>query len=117
MNRLLAPLLLLCGLVACHPTTEVRGIYVAQGSSGVFFPCDEPNIALIVPDSALAAKYEGLAQRDQGAYVHLRGVNTKAGSIYSGRRYFVVQQILELRPRATGECPQVARPFAATSPS
>ena len=116
MTRACTTVLVLAGLVACHPVTEVRGIYAAQGKSGMFFPCSEPNTAVIVPDSTLASQYQQLGDHDQGAYVHLRGVSTKGGSIYDGRRYFVVQQILELRVRAPGECPQVARPFAATLP-
>jgi hypothetical protein len=116
MIRACIIVLALFGVAACHPVTEVRGIYVAQGKSGTFFPCSEPNTAVIVPDSVLASRYQQLGDHDQGAYVHLRGVSTKGGSIYDGRRYFVVQQILELRARAAGECPQVARPFAATLP-
>ena len=80
----------------------------------MFFPCTDPNRALIVPDSALAARYQSvILPPDTGAYVHLRGINTRSGSIYSGRPYFVVQTILELRPRARGECPQVAHTVSA----
>ena len=115
MNRCV--LLLAVGLAACRQATEVRGIYIAQGGSGTFFPCDEPNSALIVPDSLLAARYEQLTPRDRGAYVRLRGVAARSGSIYSGRQYFVVQQILELRSRAESECPRVAHGLAGIVPS
>ena len=119
MKRPTIVFLLCSGLVACHRSTEVRGIYVSQAGEGTFFPCDEPNTALLVPDSGLATRYQaqGGAPAAQGLYVRLRGINTRSGSIYSGRRYFVVQQILELRPRASGECPQVAPPLSAVLPS
>jgi len=119
--KLAAPtwtLLLCCGIAACHRPTEVRGVYVAQDGAGTFFPCDEPNTALLVPDSALAAQYQAAVSAPaQGMYVRLRGINTRSGSIYSGRRYFVVQQVLELRPRASGECPRVAHSMPSVLPS
>jgi hypothetical protein len=117
MNRPPYVLLLAVALAACHQSTEVRGIYVAQSGSGVFFPCEDPNSAVIVPDSALASRYVQVTPRDQGAYVRLRGVSARSGSIYSGRRYFVVQQILELRARTQGECPRVAHPVASVIPT
>jgi hypothetical protein len=58
-------------MVACHRATEVRGIYVNQTGLGTFFLCDEPNTAVLVPDSGLAAK----AFYDRLGYQH------------SGRRY------------------------------
>lgn len=116
-TRRSAVVLSLLGLLACHAPSDVHGVYVAQGGSGMFFPCDDPQSALLVPDSTLAARYQSIVPRDQGAYVQLRGINTRAGSVYSGRRYFVVQHILELRPRAAGECPRVAHPVAAIIPS
>ena len=117
MSRFAYCLLLAVGLAACHQATEVRGIYVALDGSGTFFPCNEPNSAVIVPDSTLASRYEQVTPRDQGAYVRLRGVSARSGSIYSGRRYFVVQQILDLRSRAQGECPRVAHAVAGVVPS
>ena len=107
-----------CALfAACNRPTEVRGIYVTQDNSGMFFPCEDPNSVLIVPDSNLAAQYHHLVgSPNLAAYVHLRGISTRSGSIYSGRRYFVVQRILEIRPRAPGECPNVAPPASAVLP-
>ena len=116
MSRCCHVLVLAVALTACHQSTEVRGIYVAQAGSGTFFPCEEPNSAVIVSDSTLASRYERVTPRDQGAYVRLRGVATRSGSIYSRRRYFVVQQILELRSRAQGECPRVAHALADIVP-
>jgi len=110
--------LLCCALGACHRPTEVRGIYVSQDGAGTFFPCDDPKSAVIVPDTALAARYQGAVSRpNEGLYVRLRGINARSGSIYSGRRYFVVQQIVEVRARARGECPRVARPLSSMLPS
>jgi len=115
MRRLTLAFLVSSGLVACNRSTEIRGIYVGQAGEGTFFPCAEPNTALLVPDTSLAARYQGQvgAAGAQGVYVRLRGIHTRSGSIYSGRRYFVVQEILELRPRSSGECPQVAHPLSS----
>ncbi len=111
-------LLLSCALGACHRPTEVRGIYVSQDGAGTFFPCDDAKSAVIVPDTALAATYRrAVSTRDEGLFVRLRGINARSGSIYSGRRYFVVQQILEVRTRALGECPAVAHPLSSVLPS
>jgi hypothetical protein len=111
--------LLLCwALGACHRPTEVRGIYVSQDRAGTLFPCDDPKSAVIVSDTALAARYQrALSTPNEGLYVRLRGINARSGSIYSGRRYFVVQQILEVRARARSECPQVAHPLSSVLPS
>jgi hypothetical protein len=104
-------------LAACHRPTEVRGLYVYQDGFGTFFPCDDPNSVVFVPDTALATRYRSTTSAPhQVAYVHLRGVRTRSGSIYSGRPYFVVEQIIEVRPRASGECPSVAPPGSAVSP-
>ena len=115
----LGRIVLLCGgIVACHRPTEVRGIYLNQNGAGTFFPCDEAKSAVIVPDSALAAKYLiTVSAPNEAAYVRLRGINARSGSIYSGRRYFVVQEILEVRARAPGECPRVAHPVSSVLPS
>ena len=116
--RLGHALLLCSGIVACHRSTEVRGVYVSQNGAGTFFPCDDPKSAVIVPDSALAARYQrAVSAPNEAVYVHLRGINARSGSIYSGRRYFAVQQILELRARARGKCPQVAQPISSVLPS
>src|SRR2546426_7676696 len=119
MRNLISVVLLGSCMLACHRSTEVRGIYVSQAGEGTFFPCEEPNTALLVPDSGLAARYQAEvgAPAALGVYVRLRGIKTRSGSIYSGRRYFVVKQILELRPRARGECAQVAHPISTVLPS
>ncbi len=103
-------------LVACHRPTEVRGVYVNGDSSGTLFPCTDPKVAIQVRDSALTARYRTAAVANKPVFVRLRGVNGRSGSIYSGRRYFQVQQILEVRPRAAGECPGVAPPIAGFLP-
>src|SRR4051812_10119858 len=95
-------------LAACHAQTEVRGIYVNQDSSGTLFPCTDATAAVLVPDKALAMQYFATMRPSQAAYVELRGFKAKSGSIYNGRPYFVVKQIIALRPRAEGECPVVA---------
>jgi hypothetical protein len=97
-------------LVACHRPTEVRGIYVNGDSSGTLFPCDDPKVSITVQDSTLGTV------GDKPVFVRLRGVNSRSGSIYSGRRFFQVQQILEVRPRAAGECPGVAQSIAPLLP-
>jgi hypothetical protein len=103
-------------LVACHRPTEIRGIYVNADSMGTLFPCDDPKISITVRDSALATRYRTTAVANKPVFVRLRGVNGHSGSIYYGQRYFQVQQILEVRPRAAGECPGVAAPIAPFLP-
>ena len=118
MTRFGYPLLLTACIGACHRQTEVRGIYVSHNGAGTFFPCDEPNSAIIVPDSVLAARSQEVGKApNEAVYVDLRGIKTRSGSIYSGRRYFVVQQIVEVRARRAGECPQVAHPVSSVLPS
>jgi hypothetical protein len=97
-------------LVACHRPTEVRGVYVNADSSGTLFPCDDPKISINVLDSTLRRV------GNKPVFVRLRGVNGHSGSIYYGQRYFQVQQILEVRARAAGECPGVAEPIAPFLP-
>lgn len=98
-------------LVGCHPTVDVQGIYVGGDAEGMFFPCDDPTTIVLVPDSALAAKYRQMAsQPRQPMYVALRGVRGHAGSIYGGPKYFLVHQTLEIRARRSDECPKVAHP-------
>ncbi len=80
--------------------------------SDTFFPCDDAKIAMIVQDSALATRYHTVAQSNEAVFVRMRGVKGHEGSIYGGQRSFYVQQILEVRPRAAGECPGVAQPIA-----
>jgi hypothetical protein len=102
--------------VACHRPTEVRGMYVNADSSGTIFPCGDPTVAIAVPDSALTARYRATAVANKPVFVRLRGIKRQSGSIYSGRRYFQVQQILEVRARAPGECPGVAESIAPFLP-
>jgi hypothetical protein len=101
---------------ACHRPVEVRGMYISRDSLGTFFPCDDPKIAVTIQDSALAARYHAAAIAHEPVFVRLRGVRGHAGSIYGGERSFYVQQILEVRPRAAGECPGVAQSIAPALP-
>jgi len=107
-KEILAALVVFLAMAACRRTTDVRGIYVNQDSSGTLFPCTDATAAVLVPDRALAMRYFATMSPSQAAYVELRGFTAKSGSIYSGRPYFVVKQIIALRPRAEGECPAVA---------
>jgi hypothetical protein len=91
-------------------------MYVSADGAGTLFPCDEPKVAIMVEDTALMTRYRATAVANKPVFVRLRGVNGRSGSIYSGRRYFQVQQILEVRPRAAGECPGVAAPIAGFLP-
>jgi hypothetical protein len=110
-------LLVTCALLgACHRPTEVRGMYVGGDSAGTFFPCNEPKVAVTVEDTGLMTRYRSTAVANKPVFVRLRGVNGRTGSIYSGRRHFQVQQILEMRPRAAGECPGIAAPIATFLP-
>lgn len=104
--------LLSAALVACHRPTEVRGLYLAGAGSGWFFPCDDSKTVVVVQDTALVARYQHIATSNEPVFVRLRGIKGHEGSIYGGQRSFKVQQILEVRPRAGGECPAVAQPVA-----
>ena len=109
--------LFVCVLLgACHRPTEVHGMYVSADSSGTLFPCDEPKVAITVEDTALMTRYRATAVANKPVFVRLLGVTGHSGSIYGGRRYFQVQQILEMRPRTAGECPGVAAPIATFLP-
>src|SRR5438093_2761545 len=87
-------------LVSCHQPTEVRGLYIngfiTGDSAGVFFPCDDPKVTVIVQDSALRTRYRTTAAANEPVFVRLRGVHGHSGSIYGGQRLFEVQQILEV---------------------
>src|SRR5713226_7702028 len=112
-NRMRLPVLVVLtgALVACQRPVELRGLYVSNDGTGGFFPCDQPNTVLLVSDSALTTSYRLKAtQPYQLLFVRLRGVRTDSGSIYGGSHHFLVQQILEIRARRSGECPNVARP-------
>jgi hypothetical protein len=111
------PVLIACALLgACHRPTEVHGMYVSGDSAGTLFPCDEPKVAITVEDTALMTRFRATTVDHKPMFVRLRGVGGHAGSIYGGQRYFRVQQILEVRPRAAGECPGVAAPIAGFLP-
>ncbi len=102
--------ILLVGLLAaCHRPTEVRGLYLSQDSAGVFFPCDDATMIMRVRDSALSARFEAMADSArQPVFVRLRAVQRDSGSIYGGRHFLDVRDVIEMRPRAPGECPGVA---------
>jgi len=92
-------------LAACRPSEEMSGIYVSQGGVGALFPCDDARIRFVIQDSVLNARTGAL----QPVFVRLRGVKSRTGSPKGGgQRHFRVQQILEVRERAIGECPGVA---------
>jgi hypothetical protein len=111
LKRLLVLVVLAGALVACRRPVELRGLYVSHDGTGGFFPCDQPNTVLLVSDSALTTSYRLKAtQPYQLLFVRLRGVRTDSGSIYGGSHHFLVQQILEIRARRSGECPNVAPP-------
>lgn len=116
--RMLRPAALALVVVACNRPADLGGIYVAGDGSGMLFPCDSANVAFMVPDSGVAAQYRALAG-SPGApvFVRLRGVKRRSGSIYDGRRWFQVQQVLEIRARASGECPRVAHSASTVFPS
>ena len=116
--RTLAPAALVMAFVACHPTSEVEGVYVSAGASSMLFPCDSAKVAFMVPDSGLAVQYRAVAASPaEPVFVRLRGVKRRSGSIYDGRRWFQVQQVLEIRKRRSGECPKVAQSAASVLPS
>ena len=103
-------LLLLLLLAACHRPEEIRGLYLSQDSAGVFFPCDDATTVMHVQDSALATSYQELAgSTHQPVFVRLRAVPQDSGSIYGGKHYLDVREVIKIRPRATGECPGVAQ--------
>ena len=107
-------LLVLSIAAGCQRPTEVHGAYAYLNGFGSFFSCDDPNTVVYVPDTVLATRYRSLGDSSGGlAYVRLRGLNTRSGSIYSGRPYFVVQQILEIRPRTKEDCAKITPPGAS----
>jgi hypothetical protein len=118
MNRSLSSTLaLLSVLTGCHRPTEVHGLYISQDSLGAFFPCDDPKMRVVVKDAALDARYRSLASVHEPLFVRLRGIKGHSGSPKGGGQYlFEVQQILEVRARASGECPGVAQSIAPLLP-
>jgi hypothetical protein len=104
--RLLALVVISGVLVACQRTVEVRGLYASDHGPGNFLSCDQPKTIVLISDSALAARYRLTATPPhRPVFVRLRGVPVDSGSIYGGKHYFLVQRILEIRPRRNGECP------------
>jgi len=117
-RRLFWPATLAVALVGCQRASELGGIYVSARGTATLFPCDSANVAFMVPDSGVAAQYRALAASPgEPLFVRLRGVKRRSGSIYDGRRWFQVQQVLEIRPRASGECPAVAHSASTVFPS
>ena len=107
--RMLPAASLALACVACHGPSEIGGIYVSASGPAMLFPCDSANVAFLVPDSGIAAQYRAVAASPgEPLFVRLRGVKRRSGSIYDGRRWLQVQQVLEIRARASGECPKVA---------
>ena len=105
-------------LLGCHRPTEVHGLYINQDGSGMFFPCDDPNILVVVQDSALEARYWSTVAAHEPVFVRLRGIKGHSGGPKGGgQRFLEVQQILEVRARARGECPGVAQPIAPMLPA
>jgi len=96
-------------VAACERPIEVRGLYVNDDGIGALVPCDQPKTLLTVTDSGLATRYRREATRPyEPLFVHLRGVRADSGSIYGGKHYLAVRQVLEVRARGAGECPNVA---------
>ena len=108
--RLHWSLLLLTLLAACHRPEEIRGLYLSQDSAGVFFPCNDATTIMHVQDSALATRYQELAgSTHQPVFVRLRAVQRDSGSIYGGKHFLDVREVIEIRARAAGECPGIAQ--------
>jgi len=107
--RLLSVVAIAGLLVACGRPIDVRGLYVNDDGAGALVPCDQPKTLLTVTDSGLATRYRREATKpNEPLFVHLRGVRADSGSIYGGRHYLEVRQVLEVRARGGGECPNVA---------
>lgn len=107
MRYCLSVLLLLA--LACQPVPhEVQGIYLVNDTQGVFFPCDNGGSILRVQDSTLEARYRALGHTSgAGAYVRLKASERDSGSVYDSRHYLVLDSILEIRARRSGDCPGV----------
>jgi len=116
--RIVGPALLAIAFISCHRSSEMDGVYVSVDGSSMFFPCDSANVAFMVPDSSLAAQYRRVSPSPgEPLFVRVQGVKRRSGSIYDGRRWFQVQQVLEIRRRASGECPNVAHSASTVLPS
>jgi hypothetical protein len=105
-------------LIACHRPAEVRGLYINHDGMGMLFPCDDARIRLVVQDSALEARYWLMVSDHEPLFVRLRGIKSRSGGPKGGgQSFFEVQGILEVRARASGECPGVAQPIAPLLPT
>jgi hypothetical protein len=94
---------------ACQRPVDVGGLYVNDHGPGNFLPCDRPKAIVLVNDSTLRARYHLTAtQPYQPVFVRLRGIPVDSGSIYYSQHYFLVQRVLEVRPRKEGECANAA---------
>ena len=72
---------------------------------------DAPVLTLVLAAVAivlLVLAVGALRPRVPERRVRLRGIREDSGSIYYSRHYFLVDQILEIRPTRTGECPSAA---------
>jgi hypothetical protein len=108
MRHYLPVLLLL--LTACQRAPdELRGIYLSEDSQGVFFPCDNGGSIMRVQDATLDAPNPPHPQTPPPpVFVRLRAEERDSGSVYESQRYLVLDSILEVRQRKSGECPGVA---------
>jgi hypothetical protein len=103
-------------LCACRGPVDVRGLYIASDHRGSFVPCEHPDTIFYVTDTTLAATYRRAATSPhEWLFVRLRAVQSDSGSIYSGSHYLRVQQVLEIRERAAGECPRITEPTPLSS--
>ena len=110
-------LLLFIILAACHRPKEFRGLYLSQDGAGVLFPCDDSTMVIQVQDSALSASYRNLSSStSQPLFVRVRGVQRDSGSIYGGKHFLEVHQVIETRARASGECPGIAQANPSLQP-
>jgi hypothetical protein len=98
-------------LIGCRGSTEIQGLYVRQNAGGILFPCDDAKARVLVQDTVLEDRYGSIAAAREPVFVRLRGIASRTGSPKGGgQRHFAVQEILEVRARASGECPGVAGP-------
>jgi hypothetical protein len=75
----------------------------------MFFPCDDSTMVMYVQDSTLSTGYQQLADSTkQPVFVRLHGVQRDSGSVYGSQHFLDVRDVMEIRARATGECPGVA---------
>jgi hypothetical protein len=103
--RVLAAALLATLCAACGRDIEVSAAYLNLNDDAAIFPCDQPQSMWRVHDSALAAAYARQPAPSMPLFVRLRGVKADSGRIYGSAHYFQVKQVLEVRPRRSGECP------------